>query len=73
MPWRLRGREGIFKSGLKERVKVEQEESVWEEVVMLQVEARLRIGTELEWERCWVVHMNQDMPGLELVGKAAEG
>lgn len=33
--WKLKAREVTFTSGLKEKVKLEQKESVWEEVVML--------------------------------------
>ena len=73
---RLKGREVTFNSGLKERVKLEQEESVWEEVVMLQVEAqakdRYKVG--VGESSCWVVHKNQGMLGSyrhrELVWKA---
>lgn len=48
VPWSLKGREVTFKSGLKERAKLKQQGSVWEEVVMLQLEAqakkRYRVG-----------------------------
>lgn len=40
VPWRLKEGEVTFKSDLKERVKLEQEESVWAEMVMFQVEAQ---------------------------------
>lgn len=42
VPWNLKGREVTFKSGLKERAKLKQQESVWEEVVMLQLEAQAK-------------------------------
>lgn len=40
--WSLKGREVTFNSGLKERAKLKQQESVWEEVMMLQLEAQAK-------------------------------
>lgn len=65
VPWRLKGGEAAFKSDLKERVKLEQEDSMWVEMVMVQVEAqpkhryRVGVGETL----CWVVHISQDEAG----------
>lgn len=34
-PWKLKAREVTFTTGLRKKVKLEQKESVWEEVVVL--------------------------------------
>ena len=57
--WRLKGGEATFNSDLKERVILEQEERVWEEVVMVQVERSSEwekhpVGWSLITRPCWV-------------------
>lgn len=65
MPWRLKGGEVTFKSNLRGSNSLEEEESVWEEMVTFQgedqPEHRYRVG--VEETLCWVVHIKQDEVG----------